>query len=82
MTLLGKTCERCGASFKEAPLTRSHAPRVSLAKQAWRKWNKTFKIYILCSRCHAVYTEIERQVIRDACVTMKFKHAEYVNQRF
>jgi hypothetical protein len=78
MTLVNKTCQRCGASAKEAPLTRSHAPRESLWKQPGVRG--VYKIYILCRRCHDVYSQMEVQIIKQACEAMKLKHAQYVSQ--
>ena len=30
--------------------------------------------------CHAVWTQIEKQILRDACAEMEKKHEEYLNQ--
>jgi hypothetical protein len=75
-----RMCDRCQASQKEAKLTESHAPMKFMASFMGRGWSQKFKIYDLCERCHSVYTEIERQIIRKACQEMLIAHEEYIRQ--
>ena len=77
------TCERCGATDKEAQLTVSHAPQQALAKICGHcsgGLKNKFQKYCLCTRCHLVYSQLEKRILQEACEAMLKKHEEYVNQ--
>ena len=76
-------CERCGATRKEATLTRSHCPQqavimMSGPKRGWKK--SELHEYVLCRTCHDVWGEVEKQILREACAVMRKRHEDYLNQ--
>lgn len=76
-----KVCQRCGASAKEAQLTKSHVPRTAVFKQCCGKgWKKKQKIYKLCHHCHGMYTRLEQKILLEACQKMYKLHLDYIGQ--
>jgi len=76
-------CDRCGATKREALLTKSHAPHTAFIKacslSGWSR-QRISKTYTLCERCREVHYELERRILTRVCAEMSRLHEDYVNQ--
>lgn len=76
-----RKCERCGALPQEAKLTVSHCPQTAIGLICGKRgWAKKQVKYTLCRMCHDVWTQMEKQILRDAMAEMEKMHEEYLNQ--